>query len=59
MTLATAGGGGARAEESAEGLLGDWGRLRPLLINHGIDLDLSYIDRANVLVLGLHSSVKF
>jgi porin len=43
-TLATAGGGGARAEESAEGLLGDWGGLRTLLINHGVDLDLSYIN---------------
>ena len=44
VTLATAGGGGARAEESADGLLGDWGGFRTLLIDHGIDLDLSYIN---------------
>jgi porin len=52
VTLATAGGGGARAEESAEGLLGDWGGLRTLLINHGVDLDLSYINEVASNVRG-------
>lgn len=52
VTLSTAGGGGARAEESSEGLLGDWGGFRTLLINHGIDLDLSYINEVASNVRG-------
>jgi porin len=44
VTLAMAGHDLVRAEESPEGLLGDWGGLRTLLINHGVDLELSYIN---------------
>jgi porin len=43
-TLAAASSGSVRAEESAQGLLGDWGGLRPFLLDHGVDLELSYIN---------------
>jgi porin len=33
-----------RAEGSPQGLLGDWGGLRPFLVDHGVDLELSYIN---------------
>src|SRR5260370_33232316 len=44
VILATAYCGRARAVESSEGLLGDWGGLRPFLVDHGVDLELSYIN---------------
>jgi porin len=51
-TLTTVVHGGARAEESPEGLLGDWGGLRTLLVDHGADLQLSYINEAAANVRG-------
>jgi porin len=42
--LATAYGGRARAVESSESLLGDWGGLRPFLVAHGVDLEFGYIN---------------
>jgi len=42
--LATTYCGSARTAESSEGLLGDWGGLRTFLVNHGVDLELSYIN---------------
>jgi porin len=45
LILATA-AGFARAEQSSEGILGDWGGLRPFLADHGVDLELSYINEA-------------
>jgi len=44
VILATAYCGRARAVESSEGLLGDWSGLRPFLVDHGVDLELSYIN---------------
>jgi porin len=44
LALATVGYGGARAEESPDGLLGDWGGLRSFLLDRGVDLELSYIN---------------
>src|SRR6266436_5451393 len=44
VILATAYGGRARAVESSGGLLGDWDGLRPFLVDHGADLELSYIN---------------
>jgi porin len=44
VILATACCGRARAADSSEGLLGDWGGLRPFLVDHGVDLELSYIN---------------
>jgi porin len=44
VILATAYCRGARAVEPSEGLLGDWGGLRTFLVNHGVDLELSYIN---------------
>ena len=52
VILATLGGGRALAEESAQGLLGDWGGVRPFLVNHGVDLDLSYINEVASNVRG-------
>jgi porin len=51
MILATP-GGWVRAQESSEGLLGDWAGLRPFLINHGVDLELSYINEVATNVRG-------
>jgi porin len=51
LILATA-GGFARAEQSSEGILGDWGGLRPFLADHGVDLELSYINEAAANVRG-------
>ena len=44
VILAAACCGRARAVDSSEGLFGDWGGLRPFLIDHGVDLELSYIN---------------
>ena len=44
VILATAYCGRVRAVESSEGLLGDWGGLRRFLVDHGVDLELSYIN---------------
>jgi porin len=52
VTLATAGCGWARAGDSTEGLLGDWGGLRTFLVDHGVDLELSYINEVASNVRG-------
>ena len=52
IILATADCGWTRAAESPEGLLGDWGGLRTFLVNHGVDLDLSYINEVASNVRG-------
>jgi porin len=52
VTLAVISCGWVRAEESAQGLLGDWGGLRPFLADHGVDLELSYINEAAKNVRG-------
>jgi porin len=52
VIVAAVGGDLARAEESAQGLLGDWGGLRPFLVNHGVDLELSYINEVASNVRG-------
>jgi porin len=44
--------GWARGEEPTEGLLGDWGGLRTILVDHGVDLELSYINEAASNVRG-------
>jgi porin len=38
--------GEAQAQEPPDGFLGDWGGLRTILANHGVDLELSYINEA-------------
>jgi porin len=43
LILATA-GGWTRAQDSSQGVLGDWGGLRPFLADRGVDLTLSYIN---------------
>jgi len=52
VTLAAAGYGGAHAEESPDGLLGDWGGLRTFLLDRGVDLELNYINEAASNVRG-------
>ena len=50
--LLLAGLGVARAAEIPQGLLGDWGGLRTYLADHGVDLELSYINESAVNVRG-------
>jgi carbohydrate-selective porin OprB len=45
LILASA-GGWVRAQESSQGILGDWVGLRAFLIDHGVDLTLSYFNEA-------------
>jgi porin len=51
-TLATVNCGGARAAQTAQGIFGDWGGLRSSLADHGIDLELSYINEFATNVRG-------
>jgi porin len=52
VLLAVSGYGEARAAESIAGLLGDWGGLRTILLDHGVDLELSGINEVASNVLG-------
>jgi porin len=44
VIISAVGRGRAMAEDSEQGLLGDWGGIRPFLVSHGVDLELSYIN---------------